>query len=201
MKIKKINIPISKTEDSIIEAEYIGAGSFAKCYRVGDSVYSLVKIPARYEVDCSKEIVSNIDSDNPHLPKIQTLGENNKLENVYKMPYYKKLYAKDSAYKEAKKLINLFNNQLWSGIYSNKKPYDSYYANIEFIELCKKEKIADSIIEALELINDSSSNYGSYYQFEFFMQNLKISESGHLILLDVLFNRIALDEMRNAKKR
>jgi len=66
-----------------------------------------------------------------------------------------------------------------------------YDMNQAFIETII-DKLPESIIDALQSINNACTNYGDYYRFEFCKRNLKVNKDGTLILLDCIFNSHAL---------
>jgi hypothetical protein len=58
------------------------------------------------------------------------------------------------------------------------------------------------VLEALRILIDTAANYGSDYVFEFSPRNLATDDAGNLVLLDVLYDRERLAQMRReaAKK-
>jgi len=174
--------------------QFIGAGSFAKCYTDGESVYSFVKHGLKY-TDYSKEgIALWANKENPYIPNYESLGDFNDGEgNLYKSPLYSPLTAKNrDAWNEYKLLKSITLN--WTEIKSCYSPADQNEKLIDKFE--NSGKFNPILIEALRDINNSLRNYGDSYCFEFPKCNLKVDSSGHLILLDVIFNRDALKESK-----
>ena len=194
-KTKTIQIPeLNGNGFTSIDAEYIGKGAFAKCYRVNNTVYSFVKVSEYELTDYSKEAVAEWAS-GAHVPDIKKLGYSED-ENylVYSMPYYQPLTAKcGKAWKQAKKLISIYNSM------SSADAKTSCDFNQEFIESVRNvanlENGLSEIIEDLESLSYACSNYGSDYEMEFTKRNLKIDENGALILLDVMYNHTAITRM------
>lgn len=196
---RKINIITGWNEEETIEAEFIGRGSFATCYRVDSMVYSYVN-HGRVESDYSKEAISEFASDdNIHIPQIKKLGDYETGLNsgiLYSMPFYEKLTASHvTAWKQYNTLKSAWNK---NNVYGSKGNLSWYEWNVKLIESLRGN-ISESIIEALESINDACSNYGLDYRFEFPKQNLKVDSNGNLILLDVIFNVLALPKNRGGR--
>ena len=190
MKTKTIILP----NGSKLQARFLGAGSFAKCYLAEDGfVYSFLKQDTS-EFDYSKEgIALWADSDNSHIPQIESLGEDDKNNQVYKSVYYSNsLQAKNkAAWQEYKTL-----KKIWLTV---KSEYGNDHNN-QIINLARAEGVKESICDALQSINDALGNYSARdYFFEFRPVNLKVSDSGELILLDVIYNKKALNQKINKK--
>jgi len=197
-KVKKITLPNKWNEEESIDAVFIGRGAFATCYRVDSIVYSFVNTSGRH-VDLSKEAVAYFtDEENIHIPKIEKLGDYDKGVKdygiIFKMPYYEKLTASHKiAWNQYKTLKSAWYK-------ANKKDSESWFDfNCHIIESLRGN-ISESIIDALESINNACTNYSLDYKFEFPTANLKVDSSGNLILLDVIFNVKALVEKRTKNR-
>lgn len=166
-------------------AEFLGKGSFNTCYVLNNSVVCFVKIGRdSNHTDYSKDILKD-SIDSPHIPLIEYLDDNYQ-HKIYKMPLYKKLTTGSPAYKQAKIL-----NKKWLEFqYDTKK--ENYYNNQNLI-FSLVGILPESLIEALHSINDNSVNYSYNYRFEFPLRNMMEDESGNLILLDVIFNPVSLN--------
>lgn len=175
-----IRLPNEWEEETEVQAEYLGHGTFARCYRVENEVYSFVKYGDK-ETDYSKQAVAlYADQNNPHIPKIQKAGSfNGDAGEIYRMPFYNRLTAK---HKEAYKLYKILNTHFVS---LNNGDFSSVQA-----------LIPASLYEALESIKFAVQNYGDNYLFEFQKCNLAVDDSGNLILLDIAFNYDAVREIR-----
>lgn len=187
---KKITIIDSWGESKQIDAQFLGKGAFATCYHVNESVvYSFVKNGR--ESDYSKEAISLFcNQNNPYIPKIDKLGiYGNDTGILYSMPYYHPLKAQHKdAWHEFKTLKLIHEQTKGEYIHNNLNGYEfnnAFIANL-------RGHVSDDLLDALININDSCADYGLYYRFEFATRNLKVDSSGHLILLDVIFNAEAL---------
>lgn len=60
------------------------------------------------------------------------------------------------------------------------------YVNQHTLDLLKN-RVSDTLLESLQDISDSASNYGASYVFEFAPRNLAV-DGGQLILLDPVFD-------------
>jgi hypothetical protein len=185
---KTIKIPDNFGDYESVDAVYIGRGSFATCYRVGDSVISFVKVSDNFDrSDYSKEIISLIDSDNVHIPQIEKLGYSEDYNYmIFKCPFYSPLKADNvKAWRQYKKLKDAWESSF--SLYCNEST--NYDANERVIN--SLPDTMRKVKDALHLINMSSSNYSLNYRLEFPKRNLKVDSFGNLILLDVIFNPLA----------
>jgi len=191
MKAKQITLPDGKR----IQAQFLGAGAFAKCYLAQDGfVYSIVK-NGQKESDYSKQAVGEwADSDNLHIPEIEFLGEDDNNCLIYKAVYYqnKLTAAHSSAWAEYKTLKRIWMDNI---------NFDrlGFVQNNKIIDLARAAGVKESICDALQSISDSCRNYGDFYFLEFRTCNLKVNDAGELILLDAIFNKKALYEAINKK--
>jgi hypothetical protein len=170
---------------------------FARCYLAEDGfVYSFLKNDCR-DFDYSKEgIALFTNCENSHMPKIESCGEDDKENKVYKSVYYSnKLTAKNKkAWADYKLLAQVTKDCIIKdGMH---KGYDT---NVKIITKARELGLNESILEALEDINIALTNYDLTYCFEFRPVNLKVSDSGDLILLDVIFNSKALTQKTNKR--
>lgn len=188
---KTIELPGKWTGESVkIYAQFLGAGAFAKCYKYGESVYSYVKDGKR-ESDYSKQAIAGLRNlKNCHIPDIENL---NNLENfdgqVYKSKFYNDLTNKSiNAWNQAKILKKVWRNHE-IGLHET-----GYTDNLILINEFKNAGINENIINAIDEINTACHDYGEDYYMEFPTRNLKVDESGNLILLDIIFNQRAIRE-------
>lgn len=181
--IKTIKIP-SKWAEEIeeIQAEFLGAGEFARCYRKDNTVYSFVSSHKK-EVDYSKQAIAGINTKNIFIPDIENLGILGNIGiMVYKMAFYQDLKPENkTAWSQFKTLQKACEN-------INVNDYKFGYDRNNLIIDSVREVLPVELIEALENINSACSNYSQNYYFEFQQRNLKVDEQGNLILLDVIFN-------------
>jgi hypothetical protein len=189
---KIISIPGKWENESLkIEVEFLGKGSFTTCYTDKKSVYSFVKTYGLKEVDYSKQGIALYTSNNPYIPDFKILGDLDNFE-VFKSPLYHPLKKENKiAWNEAKILT-----KIWSHYFGNSSK-SNYDINKDLIIDCTG-LLTDELIEALTSINDAMSNYGDTYRFEFPVRNLAVDDTGHLILLDIIFNTHALKSFLNS---
>ena len=192
---KQITLPDGKR----LQAKFLGAGSFARCYLAEDGfVYSFLKMDTQ-EFDYSKEGIAEwANCENSHMPEFWNLGEDDKNNRVYKSVYYgNKLTAQNkTAWKQYKELKIIWMEEVRksNGLGSP----DS--VNRAIIDRAKESDIIpESLIESLTSICDALANYGDDYSLEFRPCNLKVNDAGELILLDVIFNKRALTQKINKK--
>ena len=183
----RITIIDSYNDEKVITARLLGKGTFVTCYEVEGIVYSYVRIHNKgYDfTDMSKEAIATCaDSDNPHVPSIDYLGNvKNDSESLYRMPLYYNLSKENShAWSQAQILIKMFNKNI--GMINGESAYDY---NMRFIELVRG-KIDSAILDGIESIVTACTNYGLDYKLEFSKRNLKVDADGNLILLDIVFN-------------
>ena len=189
--IKKITIMNQNRAESTLEAAYLGRGSFVTCYEHEGIVYSFIKENNNREFDYSKEGIAEwADNNNIHVPDFNYMGTFDDGTKLYTSPLYGDLKASHkiawSQYKQLKNAWESIPFTLERGYYKNNRIIDSL-----------RDIVSGELIEALETINDSCSNYGDYYLFEFPKRNLKVDSDGNLILLDVIFNPRALNSYKS----
>lgn len=195
-KNKTIRIPTSTyNEYKSANAVFLGKGKFNTCWLVNDIVYCFVKHNYNnHATDYSKEGISRwADSDNIHIPQLKKMGESECGKYmIYTMPRYQKLTAQSgNAWQQYKKL-----NRIWINNFTV-NPLTGYERNNNIINTLRGN-IDESIINALQSINDALANYGDYYYFEFPKRNLMVNSNGTLILLDVIFNSHANRSYKNS---
>ena len=185
MTTKLLDIPNGRGEYEKIRATYLNHGCFATCYRVGDTVYALVRKGMNY-TDLSKEGVA-LFCQGTHIPKIKALGEaKRKKYYVYTMPFYNDLKDKSSqAWLQWEKLCKIKDGMPAC------PTKGGYSYNKEIIKRLKLSHAAPDVISDLEKINNALSQYGDDYFFEFGQNNVKVDNGENLILLDVIFSRNA----------
>jgi hypothetical protein len=180
--LKKITILDGWGEPVKIEAEFLGRGDFATCYKVDEVVYSFVKQGER-ETDYSKEAAAEF-AIGEHLPDIEKIGTFDDGTMLFKSKLYQPLTPE---HKTAWKQFRILESA-WKKCRVSESDYNFNYEIIQTL----RGQIEPSIIESLESLVDACGNYGNSYKLEFARRNLKVDETGKLILLDVIFNRKAL---------
>lgn len=191
--MKRGDIREISADGKMFKAEYIGKGMFAKVYRALDGdrrVYAFV-------TGCyMKEAISDVD--HVHVPAIMRHNDVSIYSEtqVFSMPFYNKLTAKDKdaweTYKELKDACEQAKQEIiWPKIHSVRNVWSVYgmdAAQRTIDILREKGTVSTDILDALQIIWDNVSNYGQSCTFEFAPRNLAVDDEGNLILLDIAFD-------------
>ncbi len=185
-------------------------GSFSKVYEIVDDPYSML-INTREGV-YEKDILSGIHADqilldpdeaNPHIPNIREVGYSKSgklyIMKKYKMPLRKSDSEDWNDYLSIRKCW-LEAQDIVRDKYNKRGVRIQYYhlgheIFDETVDCAIKNNVKASIVEALEMLKDEASMYGSEYGFEISPRNVGTDEYGNLVLVDVLFN---MKEMHKA---
>lgn len=181
----------------IIPVEFIGKGRFSEAWKNCTSVYVITRA-REWGTDYAKEMLSHLTDDetfNKHIPMVEYLGDiDGRDDKVYKMPLYEKLTAKYVKAWSQFKLLEAAKEQAWNETmakvdYRKKfNPYDCVVVNDRTIELLTEQGLDEELLEALQLLRDNITNWGTQFLFEFEKRNLCVDSQGKLILLDCLFD-------------
>lgn len=188
--------------ETTIKADYLGKGMFCNAFKGTDNkVYLLIK-QYKDDFDYSKEAIAQwADSDNKHIPEIESYGQFTISGNeylVFRMPFYFPLTSKHKeAWKVFKALKKAFNAHSFA---YNPVPFHAR-ANNEGYEVIERAEIGQEYKDALQSILNSGSNYGIEYGLEFSKVNLSVNENGDLIFRDVLFNALLCYKIRDNKRK
>ena len=188
----------------------IGKGTFATVYRMVDAQEKLGKVVIEVPDDIyDKEILAEVyrqqeGRKNPHLPRIESLGDTRSgklyLSEFYKMPLrkgdtknWKDYQALRACWEEALKNVRGRHNY-------RAFMYSGHEVLHETVKCSKKHKVKKSIRDALGELRDWAANYGSSYTFEISPRNVGTDAKGNLVLVDVLFdmNKLAKARGKNA---
>ena len=202
-----------------IDLKQIGKGAFSKAYVTKKGKPEVYLITQEEDAgDFSKRILSDINerTRSNYLPRVFDVGCLNDGSCVYRMPLYNApLRKSDSpkAWKQAKalqkclkeaneyverKLRREYGYNWWrQGRYAQR---GSWTRNA-VLECARKNKLPKGLIRALELLSDGTLDYVESYTFEFPARNLATTESGHLVLLDVIFDLRSLEQQRAKQRR
>jgi len=206
-----------------VPIKQIGKGMFSKAYLTTTGTpYVYLFTREDNGGDYAKRILSEL-TPNPgdkwrrsrYLPKTVDLGCLNDGSCVYRMPLYRApLRKKDSekAWKQYRALEKCWNEATRNIKNKLAKKYDWQNAAYQYqyhgrdimdevVECARKSKdVPAGLVNALNELVEESANYGNDYTFEFSPRNLATTESGHLILLDVVFSLESVAKTR-AKAR
>ncbi len=190
-----------------IHVELIGKGRFSEAWKNGANVYVITR-EREWGTDYSKEMLYRLDSDNPHIPKVEMIGELSRCRsNVYKMPLYQALEAKHKeAWQQFKELAKL-REQAWKEVFIDGREWNKLFNYHLGIMMCQRfcDLVQTSVIvpetlkEALEELTNEISNYGDSWVFEFAKRNLVVDKNGNLVLLDCLFDMEVLEQQRRTR--
>lgn len=182
----------------------LGKGSFTKAFLGADGFVYLFTREGEDTGDYSKEILANIDSSNPYLPKVETMGYFDG-GRVYRMPRYNVPLRKgDSATAWAEyKILAKCRETAYLKVMTQTRRSGSigiwnYGYTIADETMACAEGDFPEVVEALQELADAMVNYGTGYTFEFAPRNLGTDASGHLILLDVTYDMEAMEKKRQA---
>ena len=185
-----------------VPVERVGKGAFSVVYRTKTGtpyVYTQTREYGRAG-DTSKRLLSELTARgevSPYLPRVVAVGSEDMRasDNAwYRMPIYRvPLRRADSP--EAWDQYKFLKACNASVPLHNGSRYLLGYERMQHLLDCVTAAGApDGLVRALDLLAGEAANYGPDYNFEFPPRNMATTESGHLILLDVLFDREAAVE-------
>lgn len=148
----------------------IGKGAFTKAYKYKGRVY--VK-----SVDNAKECIALFCRGYRYLPAITRLDYLDDGSAVYSMPFYYKLTKRHkTAWEQYKNLWHFFD----AYNYNTEKILD----NIDKLRVSAGLK--NSLVRLIEMM--ANYNHYEYIKLELPIHNLAVTNSGRLILLDIIFD-------------
>jgi hypothetical protein len=193
------------TPDEVIPLKQIGKGAFSTAYveknppASGGARVFVLSADNVYD----KELLAMAHDEaprNPHLPAVERFGHTHD-RAVFTMPLYKSPLRKDDDpvgwrdYLVLKKCRDDAYAPAYGGAY--KRGRSGYEINEAVYDCAEARGVRPSLLEALRVLIDTAANYGAEYVFEFSPRNLATYE-GRLVLLDVLYDREALERQRVA---
>lgn len=177
----------------------IGAGQFARVYAtLGPRPVVYVIVPDERN-DMAKDVMAQAwrRAPSPHLPSIERVGDTIDAA-VYRMPFYKTpLRAGD--WPETWKGMRLLQScalkaraasPMWS------RGWDDYSHKMDVTVDCVMRHDR-RLGHALSVIRDAADDISPDFEFEFSPRNLATDKAGILILLDPVYDRLKIDEMRS----
>ncbi|MCB0743273.1 MAG: hypothetical protein KDC67_05170 [Ignavibacteriae bacterium] len=148
----------------------IGKGTFTQAYKYKGSVY--IK-----SVDTAKECIALFCRGYRYLPAITRLEYLDDGSAVYSMPFYNKLTKHHKeAWKQYKILQHFFNHY----------NYDTEKILLNVDKLKVSTGLKNSLIRLIEMM--ANYNHYEYIKLELPRNNLGVTKSGRLILLDIIFD-------------
>jgi hypothetical protein len=187
-----------RVDDKDLEAEFLGKGHYCTAYRAGDTVYCFV-----VEDEYMKEVISQWIENVPHIPAIRKHDDQQirgKWFQLYSMPFYRNITAKDREAWAALKVLKESAERLFRQEYCQAKPLAVHgaYFNQAIIE-DTRGKVPESVTKALEELASAAQNYGCGVSFEFGQRNIGVDDQGRIIFRDILFDAEKLTRERMAK--
>jgi len=199
-----------------IKVKKLGAGAFATAYVTTDMTPPVVYVFTPDDV-YDKELLGmawGVEPQNPHLPKVERVGETRD-QFIYAMPLYRAPLRKGDSPEGWRDYLVLkkCHEESWedarrtartrSGVMLPDMTHRGYEINEATVACAERSGVGASTLDALRVLVDAASNYGSSFVFEFTPRNLASDEAGNMVLLDPLFDqeRLRLKRQRERKKR
>lgn len=188
-----------------IQIKKLGAGAFATAYVTIEMTPPVVYVFTPEDV-FDKELLAmarDAEPQNPHLPKVEKVGETRD-QFIYAMPLYRTPLKKaDSAsgWKDYTILKKCREDAYahWDARRGTGKR--GYRINEETVACAEDAGVSPSTLEALRILVDTAANYSDDYVFEFSPRNLATDDAGTLVLLDPLYDREKLQAKRLTQMR
>ena len=188
-----------------IKVKKLGAGAFATAYVATEVTPPVVYVFTPEDV-YDKELLAmarDAEPQNPHLPKVEKVGETRD-QFIYAMPLYRTPLRKADSASGWKDYILLKTCR--EGAYAHwdargRTGKRGYRINEETVACAERAGVSPSTLEALRILVDTAANYSDDYVFEFSPRNLATDDAGNFILLDPLFDREKLQAKRQRERR
>jgi hypothetical protein len=190
----------------------LGAGAFATAYVTTEASPPVVYVFTPDDV-YDKELLAmarDAEPQNPHLPKVEKVGETRD-QFIYAMPLYRAPLRKGDSPAGWKDYLVLkkCHEESWedarrtartrSGVMTPDMTHRGYEINEATVACAERSGVGASTLDALRVLVDTASNYGSSFVFEFTPRNLASNESGNMVLLDPLFDQEKLRAKRKER--
>jgi hypothetical protein len=221
-----------------IKVKKLGAGSFATAYVTTEESPPVVYVLTPDDV-YDKELLAmarDAEPQNPHLPKVEKVGETRD-QFIYAMPLYRAPLRKGDSPAGWKDYLVLkkCREEAWRDIERKGTTYEErvepippslrgmfmeeretttrriptrpdmthrgYEVNEATVACAERSGVSPSTLDALRILVDTASNYGSSFVFEFAPRNLASDEAGNMVLLDPLFDQEKLRAKRQRERK
>lgn len=196
-----------RVDGTTLRAEYLGKGRYATAWQVAGPtgrVYLFVKEGTCYMKEALLPMwVGEGSQRSPHLPEVKKHEDacvRGQWYDVYSMPYYRTLTAKDGeAWKQYRELLRA-NEQARKEILRSSWPCkllsrEGHTVNWRTIELAD---VPEPLKEGLEDLTNAIASFGCGCTLEFAPRNLGVDAEGRLILRDVAFDAEKIEQERAA---
>lgn len=183
-----------------IKVKKLGAGSFATAYVTTEATPPVVYVFTPEDV-FDKELLAmarDAEPQNPHLPKVEKVGETRD-QFIYAMPLYRTPLRKadsPSGWKDYTILKTCREDAYEHWDPRHRVGKRGYRINEDTYDCAEAAGASPSTLEALRILVDTAANYSDEYVFEFSPRNLTTDDAGNLVLLDPLFDREKLQRER-----
>lgn len=160
----------------------IGKGVFTKAYKYRRRVF--IK-----SVDNAKECIALFCKDHRYLPAITRLDYLDDGSAIYSMPFYNKLTKQHKVAWQQYKILQHFFSEY---------NYDTEKILLNVDKLKVSTGLKNSLVRLIEMM----TNYNHYenLKLELPRNNLAVTKSGKLILLDIIFDTEHLQFTKKRKK-
>jgi len=194
----RLSRAVLQTPDGPIKVRQIGKGAFSVALveeNVASGVRPRVFLLSSDDV-YDKELLAmahDVAPANPHLPEVERFGYTQD-KAVFVMPLYKAPLRKADSPEGWRDYAML--KKCRDKVYGMRK--SGYEINEDVYACAEAAGVRPSVLDALRVLIDTAANYGAEYVFEFSPRNLATDEAGNLVLLDVLYDRERLTQLRRA---
>ena len=188
-----------------IKVKKLGAGAFATAYVTTEVTPPVVYVFTPEDV-YDKELLAmarDAEPGNPHLPKVEKVGETRD-QFIYAMPLYRAPLRKaDSAsgWQDYAILRHCREDAYEHWDARGRTGKRGYRINEETVACAERAGVSPSTLEALRILVDTAANYSDDYVFEFSPRNLATDDAGTLVLLDPLYDREKLQAKQQRERR
>ena len=198
----RLSRAVLQTPDGPIKVRQIGKGAFSVAL-VEENVASgerprvfLLSSDDVYD----KELLAmahDVAPANPHLPEVERFGYTQD-KAVFVMPLYRAPLRKTDSPEGWRDYLMLkkCRDKIYGPSVGARK--SGYEVNEDVYACAEAAGVRPSVLDALRVLIDTAANYGAEYVFEFSPRNLATDEAGNLVLLDVLYDRERLTQLRRA---
>lgn len=188
-----------------IRVKKLGAGAFATAYVTVDARPPVVYVLTPDDVYDKELLAMARDAmpNNPHLPKVERVGEMRD-QFVYRMPLYRTPLKKadsPTGWKDYTVLKKCREDayEHWDARRGAGKR--GYQINEQTYDCAERSGVSPSTLEAIRILIDTAANYGDEVVFEFAPRNLGTDDAGTFVLLDPMFDREKLQANRQKERR
>lgn len=173
------NVTVNGVEHDVT---FLGAGSFARAYRINDTDTVL----AFCGQDKAKDIMSDC-ARMKHLPDIKRVSGPTDTELIYQMPYYTPLTPSHAtAWEQQEELYRVADKEYDSLTSTHPDDYRSH-CHLMNAAVAEKANVSEELKAALAEIARVAESYGSDFMFEFPSRNLGVDSNGDLVLFDPIY--------------